>query len=115
MSDCVLRNRRGDNMSYFVFALKRVYDSGRPPLRQGEFRTREEAWAASRRMIDEYLQRESASCPSAQALYERFRRHAAVPFICSDVSEDHGGLDFNPLKYALMRCEEMCGEAQACA
>ena len=58
-------------MSYFVFALKRVYDSGRPPLREGAFRTREEAWAASRRMIDEYLRCESASCPSAQALYER--------------------------------------------
>ena len=102
-------------MSYFVFALTRVYDTGRPPQRKGEFRTREEAWAASRRMIDEYLQRECANCHSAHDLYEQFRGQAAVPFICSDATDSGDGQGFNPLKYALMRCEEMCGEAQACA
>ena len=98
-------------MSFFVDSLIRVNDVGRPPQRLGEFRTREEAYAASRHSIDEFLAREFKPGISAKVLYERFREYGAVPFIFGDDEENASLLNFNPIKYALTRCEEMCGQA----
>ncbi len=100
-------------VSFVVDSLIRVNDVGRPPQRLGEFRTLEEAYAASRRSIDEFLSHEVKPGMSAKILYERFRQYGAVPFIFGDNDENTDLLNFNPIKYALTRCEEMCGESQA--
>jgi hypothetical protein len=97
-------------VSFFVDSLIRVNDVGRPPQRLGEFRTREEACAASRRSIDAFLLQEFKPGMPAKLLYERFRDYAAVPFIFGDNDENSDLLSFNPIKYALTRCEEMCGQ-----
>jgi hypothetical protein len=98
-------------VSFVVDSLVRVNDVGGPPQRIGEFSTREEAFAASRRSIDEFLSREFRPGMSAKKLYERFREYGAVPFIFGDGEENSDLLNFNPIKYALERSEEICGEA----
>jgi hypothetical protein len=97
-------------VSYFVDSLVRVKDVGRPPQRLGKFRTREEAYAASRHSIDRFLSLEFEPGMPAKILYERFRNYAALPFVCGDDADISDFLNFNPIKYALERCEEICGE-----
>lgn len=111
MPYCASRNIQSANVSFIVDSLIRVNDVGHPPKRLGEFRTRDEAYAASRRSIDEFLLRELKPGMSAKTLFERFREYAAVPFIFGDENENSDLLNFNPIKYALTRCEEMCAQA----
>jgi hypothetical protein len=105
------RNLKRAAVGFFVDSLIRVNDVGSAPERIGEFPTREEAFAASRRSIDEFLSREFKPGMSAKNLYDRFRDYAAVPFIFGDNDENSNLLNFNPIKYALERCEEICGNA----
>jgi hypothetical protein len=97
-------------VSYFVDSLLRINDVGHPPQRLGEFGTREEARAASRRSIDGFLSHEFEPGMSAKMLYERFRNYGALPFVCGDGEGIADLLNFNPIKYAFERCEEICGE-----
>ncbi len=113
MSYWSAENTESTKVSFVVDSLIRVNDVGRPPQRLGEFRTLEEAYTASRRSIDEFLSHEVKPGMSAKTLYERFRQYGAVPFIFGDNDEHTDLLSFNPIKYALTRCEEMCGQSQA--
>ncbi len=99
-------------MSFFVDALIRVNDIGAAATRIGEFRTREEAFAASRRSIDEFLLREYKPGMPAKTLYSRFREFGAVPVILRDNDDTADFFSFNPIKYALERAGEICDEAQ---
>ena len=99
-------------MSLFVDSLVRVNDIGGAATRIGEFRTREEAFDASRRSIDEFLLREYKPGMPAKTLYGRFREFGAVPVILRDNDDTSDFFSFNPIKYALERCEEICGETQ---
>lgn len=98
----------GQRVSFFVDALIRVNDVGGAPQRLGEFSTREEAFAASRLSIDEFLLREYKPGMPVKTLYGRFREFGAVPVILRDDDDTADFFSFNPIKYALERCEEIC-------
>jgi hypothetical protein len=90
----------------------RLNDVVGPPQRLGEYSTPDEACAASRRSIDEFLLREQQPGMTAQALFRRYREFGAVPFVFGDGAESAQVLAFNPIKYALERCAELCGDTE---
>jgi hypothetical protein len=98
-------------VSYFVDSMVRIKDTGAPPQRLGVYSTSDEAYAASRRSIDDFLVREYRPGMTAQFLFRRYRERGAVPFIFGDANAPSNLPSFNPIKYALERCAEICGHS----
>ena len=68
-------------MKYFVQGITRL-DDARTNVRQvGEFATHDEAIAACRRMIDDFLAREHKAGMNAALLFGRYQRFGESPFI----------------------------------
>jgi len=98
-------------MKFFVQGITRL-DDARTSVRQvGEFATHDEAIAASKRMIDDFLAREHKPGMNAALLYGRYQRFGESPFIFGDAGHTMDARGFNHLQYAKTRCDEICGPA----
>ena len=98
-------------MKYFVQGITRL-DDARTNVRQvGEFATHDEAIAACRRMIDDFLAREHKAGMNAALLFGRYQRFGESPFIFGEPGHTMDARGFNHLQYAKSRCDEICAPA----
>lgn len=72
----------------------------------GEFRTCEEAVAACKKIVDEFLERGCGEDVSWKELYSGYTMFGEDPFIISDDES----CNFSAWDYAKKRCRELCGE-----
>ena len=72
----------------------------------GEFGTCEEAVAASKKIVDEFLERGYEKGISFKELYSGYTMFGEDPFIISDDKF----CNFSAWDYAKKRCRELCGE-----
>lgn len=71
----------------------------------GSFATRDEALAACRRIVDQYLAETHRPGMSATALFQAYKDWGEDPFIVPDEGPGH----FSAWCYAQARCQEICG------
>lgn len=95
-------------MSFIVEGLTHCRESDHQVRRIGEYATLEEALAAARRAIDEFLAREFAAGMLPSALFARYQSAGEVPFIFRNDVETVNVPDFNHIQYARARCSEIC-------
>lgn len=72
----------------------------------GDFENCEEAVAACKKIVDEFLELGYTEGMSFRELYEGYTMFGEDPFIASD---DDDGCRFSAWDYAKKRCREMCG------
>lgn len=95
-------------MTFFVEALTRLHDAEAQVRHIGEFETQDEAFAASKRTIDEFLLREYKAGMSADKLFSLYQKFGEVPFIFGDANHTMSVRGFNHMQYAQARCAEIC-------
>ena len=71
----------------------------------GDFATLDDAVAASKTVVDEFLKNETASDGTAAERYERYTGFGPDPFIMTD-DPNVGGVPFSAWDYARKRCYE---------
>jgi len=77
--------------------------------RIGEYEKVEEAIAAAKRTIDEYLRREFKPGMDAKALFSRYQEHGEYPFIFRTDDRSISVRGFSHAQYAMARATEICG------
>jgi len=98
-------------MKYFVQGITRL-DDARTHVRQvGEFATQDEAVAACKRVIDEFLAREHKPGMTAVRLFSHYQNFGESPFIFGEAGHTMDARAFNHLQYARSRCDEICAGA----
>jgi hypothetical protein len=70
----------------------------------GSFGSAEEALAAAKGLVDEFLAREYKTGMTADELYSQYTSFGEDPFITSDI----GKVDFSAWTYAKERCQSLC-------
>ena len=96
-------------MSFFVEGLTSARESDNQVRRIGEYATLEDALAAAKRTIDEFLAREFEDGMLPSVLFTRYQSAGEVPFIFRDDDDKTVNVpDFNHFQYALARCSEIC-------
>jgi hypothetical protein len=73
----------------------------------GEFLTLEEAIAASRKIVDEYLLSAYQPGMTAESLYQSYVAFGEDPFILA-VPGQGAAVLFSAWEYAKQRCQELC-------
>jgi hypothetical protein len=71
---------------------------------QGEYETYDEAVAACKRIVDEYLTSERKPQMTAEELYKSYQSFGEDPFIIPADEKTK----FSAWKYAKERCKELC-------
>ncbi len=97
-------------MTLFVEGLSKYREPDKQIRRIGDYDTIEEAVAASKRTIDDFLLREYQQGASADELYEKYQRFGEVPCIFRDDNQTISVSGFNHWEYAKARCAEICGK-----
>ena len=97
-------------MTFFVEGLSKYRDVENQLRRIGEYETLEEAVAASKRAIDEFLLREHKKGMTAEQVYAQYRGFGEVPCIFRDDGQTMSIPGFNHWQYARARCDEICGK-----
>ena len=97
-------------MTFFVEGLCKFREVEKPLRRIGEYATLEEAVAASKRAIDEFLQREFKEGMAAVQLYAQYQEFGEVPCVFRDDGLTMSIPGFNHWQYADARCLEICGK-----
>ncbi len=77
----------------------------------GEFRTRDAAIEASKKIVDEYLLSAQKPGISAQDLYGSYTLFGEDPFIIAEPSRG-GEILFSAWDYARRRCNELCNPVE---
>lgn len=77
----------------------------------GRFETADEALAACRKIVDDFLAENFKPGLTAEALYDNYTSFGGDPFIVSD----DPGAKFSAWTYAKARCAELCGEKSRAA
>ncbi len=72
----------------------------------GEFETYEEALAAAKKVVDDYLDSAYQRGMSAQSLLSSYKMYGEDPFIVPDMEDDK----FSAWSYAEQRCQALCGK-----
>ncbi len=75
--------------------------------KHGEYQSFEEAVAACKKIVDNFLESGYKQGTSFKELYEGYMMFGEDPFIVPDNKECH----FSAWEYAKKRCAELCGEA----
>jgi hypothetical protein len=95
-------------MTFFVEGLTGSLDIDQQVRRIGEFSVLEEAVAAAKQIIDEFLAREFAPGMPPARLFARYQSSGEVPIIFRDDSDDTMNVSyFNHFEYALARCADL--------
>jgi len=96
-------------MTYFVEVLKNV-PGGEGEVRHiGDYKTLEEAIKESEFMIDKFLISNFRFGMTVAELFAVYQKKGDVPFIFSDGDKTINVGGFNHFKYAMMKCNEICG------
>ena len=96
-------------MTFIVESLIIANESDRQVRRLGEYKTREEAVAAAKQLVDGFLTREFKPGILPSTLFASYQNFGEVPFIFSDEDDKTMNVsDFNHFQYALNRCSEIC-------
>ena len=77
--------------------------------RIGEYKSIEEAIAAAKQTIDEFLQRAYRPGMLTKVLLLQYQERGEYPFIFRDDDKTFNVPSFNHLNYANTRCGEICG------
>jgi hypothetical protein len=97
-------------MTFFVEGLSKFQEPEKQVRRIGEYLTVEEAVAASKRRIDEFLLRDYKAGMTAAELYAQYEGFGEVPCIFRDDNQTISVAGFNHWQYAKARCAEICGK-----
>jgi len=97
-------------MAFVVQGLSKYRDVDNQLRRVGEYGTLEEAIAASKRTIDEFLLREFKAGVAAGELFAQYQNFGEVPCVFRDDGQTMSIPGFNHWQYAQARCAEICGK-----
>ena len=97
-------------MAFYVEGLSKYREPENQLRRIGEYATLEEAIAASKRAIDEFLLRDFKAGMTSAQLYAQYQGFGEVPCIFRDDGMTMSIPGFNHWQYATARCAEICGK-----
>jgi hypothetical protein len=98
-------------MTFIVEGLAVSNEADKQVRRLGEYKTLDDAVAAAKRMVDEFLVREFKPGILPSMLFASYQNFGEVPFIFSDEEDRTMNVsEFNHFQYALARCAEICVE-----
>ena len=97
-------------MTFFVEGLGKFREPEKQLRRIGEYATLEEAIAASKRAIDEFLLQEFKAGMTAAQLYAQYQEFGEVPCVFRDDGLTMSIPGFNHWQYTNARCLEICGK-----
>jgi hypothetical protein len=96
-------------MTFVVEGVLRQDDPDSEVRRVGEYETREEAIAAAKGMVDDFLRREHKTGMLPSALFSLYQERGEHPFIFRDADMTMNVRTFDHLQYAMLRSTEICG------
>jgi hypothetical protein len=94
-------------VTYFVEGLKKDAAAENQVERIGEYAGLEEAIAASRQTIDDFLEKEYCTGMLPAALFARYQAAGRIPFIFKDDGSTIN-VPFNHLEYAMRAAARLC-------
>ena len=97
-------------MTFYVEGLSQYRDVDNQLRRIGDYATLEEAIAASKRAVDEFLLRKFKTGMTAAQLYAQYQSFGEVPCVFRDDGQTMSIPGFNHWQYATARCAEICGK-----
>lgn len=99
-------------MSFLVEGVNRNLEPKAQVRRIGEYEKVEEAIAAAKRTIDEFLSREFKAGVDAKALFALYQAKGEYPFIFRTEDRTISVRGFSHAQYAMTRAGELCGGAK---
>ena len=96
-------------MAFLVEGVNKNLEPKAQVRRIGEYEKVEEAIAAAKRTIDEYLRREFKPGMDAKALFFRYQEYGEYPFIFRTDDKSISVRGFSHAQYAMARATELCG------
>jgi len=96
-------------MTFFVEGVSQHHEPQTQVRRIGEYAMMNEAVAAAKKLIDEFLQRERKPGMDAKALFAAYQAQGEYPFIFRDDDKTINVPGFNHAHYAMTRAAELCG------
>jgi hypothetical protein len=95
-------------MTYFVEGLSDHVSPSATVRRIGSFQTVQEAIAAAKHAVDEFLVLNHVPGMQAAQLFQRYRDRGEYPFIFQDNERTVNVGGFSHIQYATTRAEEIC-------
>ncbi len=95
-------------MSYIVESLSKHNQPNAEVRHIGNFKTLPIAIAASKRIVDQFLQREYSPGTTAKVLFAVYQNLGEFPYIFRDDDKTINVHGFSHFQYALERCHEIC-------
>jgi hypothetical protein len=99
-------------MSFLVEGVNKNLEPKAQVRRIGEYEKVEEAIAAAKRTIDEFLRREFKPGTDAKALFSLYQAKGEYPFIFRTEDRTISVRGFSHAQYAMARAAELCGGAK---
>ena len=96
-------------MAFYVEGVLRQDDPDSEVRRIGEYETREEAVAAAKALVDEFLRSEHKAGMLPSELFSLYQERGEHPFIFRDADMTMNVRTFDHLQYAMLRSTEICG------
>lgn len=93
---------------YFVEAMSKINAQGGQVVRIGEYESLDDAIAAAKLVVDQFLNYAYSDGIAAGVLYVKYQNNGRVPFIFVDGDNTLNVSGFNHIDYAKRRCEELC-------
>ena len=97
-------------MSFVVEGVNKNLEPKQQVRRIGEYETVEEAIAASKRTIDEFLKREVVAGMDAKTLFTHYQEQGEYPFIFRNENRTINVRGFSHAQYAMARATELCAK-----
>lgn len=97
------------DMTFIVEVLKKDTEE---VFHVGEFEAHYQAIACAKRAIDTFLLREYVVGMTSDQLFKRYTTHGEYPCIFRD-GDSTLNVPFSHLQYAMDRCDDVCGNADA--
>jgi hypothetical protein len=95
-------------MSFLVEGVNKNLESKFQVRRIGEYDTVEEAIAAAKRTIDEFLKQEAKPGMDAKVLFTSYQNQGEYPFIFRTEDRTISVRGFSHAQYAMARSTELC-------
>jgi len=95
-------------MSFVVEGVNKNLEPNSQVRRIGEYDTVEEAIAAAKRTVDEFLGREMIAGMDAKTLFTRYQDKGEYPFIFRNEDRTINVRGFSHAQYAMARSTELC-------
>ena len=99
-------------MAFLVEGVNRNLEPKAQVRRIGEYEKIEDAIAAAKRTIDEFLGREFKAGMDAKSLFSRYQDQGEYPFIFRSEDKTISVRGFSHAQYAMARSTELCDGAK---